>query len=425
MPTKVMRYQLIKPLDCDWSVLGKVLRDTQYDTRQVLNKTIQLCWEWQCFSSDYQKEHDSFPVPRDVLGYSLISGHVYNRLKTEYIRLNTANLTTTINRAVKRWKTDRADVLKGAKSIASYKSDAPLDLHNNAIAIKKDAVDYILVASLVSNSYKNDLGRSSCQFAILLDAGDKSSREILDRCISGNYKISASQLLYRNKKWFLNLAYSFRSDEDNNLDENKILGVDMGIVYPAYLAVYESPVRAKIDGGEIEAFRKQIERRKNELQRQGKYCGRGRIGHGIKTRVKPIDFARERISNFRDTVNHKYSRYIVDFAVKNGCGMIQMEDLSGISGTDKFLKNWTYYDLQTKIKYKAQEKGIKVMLVNPEYTSQRCSRCGYIDAGNRTGQADFKCQVCGHEANADYNAACNIATPEIDNIIKGQVKREA
>ncbi|MBK5211634.1 MAG: transposase, partial [Coriobacteriia bacterium] len=32
----------------------------------------------------------------------------------------------------------------------------------------------------------------------------------------------------------------------------------------------------------------------------------------------------------------------------------------------------------------------------------------HIAAENRTSQAGFKCTACGHEANADVNAACNI-----------------
>ena len=42
------------------------------------------------------------------------------------------------------------------------------------------------------------------------------------------------------------------------------------------------------------------------------------------------------------------------------------------------------------------------------YTSQRCSACGHVDAGNRVSQAEFQCLSCGHEANADLNAAINI-----------------
>lgn len=124
-------------------------------------------------------------------------------------------------------------------------------------------------------------------------------------------------------------------------------------------------------------------------------------------------------------INHQWSKYIVDTAVKNKCGVIQMEDLSGIKASrQNFLGNWTYYDLQQKITYKAEEKGIKVIKVDPQYTSQMCPICGYINKRNRSTQADFECLECGHIANADYNAARNIATPYIANIIKNRLTQQ-
>jgi len=420
LPTKIMKYQIIKPVDCDWTVLGKVLRDIQYDTRQIMNKTIQLCWEWQGFSSDYKLKFETYPKPREILGYSGLDGYCYDRLKTLFTRLNTANLTTSIRKAVQRWKVDFKEVLAGAKSIASYKANVPIDIHNKNILVYKDNESYYVKLSLASNSLKNQLSRKSGQFCVLINEGDKSSKEIIDRCIDGKYKVSASQIVYKNKKWLLFLSYTFESTS-KKLDPNNILGIDMGIVYPVYLAVHNSPIRAKIDGGEIDGFRKQVEKRKKEMQRQGKYCGAGRVGHGIKTRIKPIEFAQEKISNFRNTINHKYSKYIVDFAQKNNCGIIQMEDLKGISTYNTFLKNWTYYDLQQKITYKAEEIGIAVKLVNPRYTSQRCSKCGHIDRENRPEQSIFECKQCSLKVNADYNAALNIATPDIDKIISEKI----
>src|SRR5690606_7924506 len=117
-------------------------------------------------------------------------------------------------------------------------------------------------------------------------------------------------------------------------------------------------------------------------------------------------------------------RYIVDMAKKHECGTIQMEDLSGISKDDVFLKNWSYYDLQTKVKYKAEEYGIEVKLINPKYTSQRCSKCGFIHKASRIEPKTFECVDCGIKTNADFNAARNIATKDIEQIIKDQLKKQ-
>jgi transposase len=51
----------------------------------------------------------------------------------------------------------------------------------------------------------------------------------------------------------------------------------------------------------------------------------------------------------------------------------------------------------------------RVVRVNPAYTSQTCSVCGHRAPENRESQAVFRCAACGHQANADVNAAINIA----------------
>ena len=51
----------------------------------------------------------------------------------------------------------------------------------------------------------------------------------------------------------------------------------------------------------------------------------------------------------------------------------------------------------------------RIQKVTSAYTSQRCSGCGYIAAGNRKSQAVFACLACAVTLNADVNAARNIA----------------
>jgi transposase len=51
----------------------------------------------------------------------------------------------------------------------------------------------------------------------------------------------------------------------------------------------------------------------------------------------------------------------------------------------------------------------RVERVAPAYTSQRCSACGQIARESCESQAAFLCVACGYAANADVNAARNIA----------------
>ena len=58
--------------------------------------------------------------------------------------------------------------------------------------------------------------------------------------------------------------------------------------------------------------------------------------------------------------------------------------------------------------YKAAAAGRVLTLVPSAFTSQRCSSCGYTDAGNRESQAMYHCGKCGCIMNADVNAAVNM-----------------
>jgi putative transposase len=51
----------------------------------------------------------------------------------------------------------------------------------------------------------------------------------------------------------------------------------------------------------------------------------------------------------------------------------------------------------------------RIEKINPAFTSQRCSACGYVARENRKSQAVFTCAACRYTCNADVNAARNIA----------------
>jgi putative transposase len=57
----------------------------------------------------------------------------------------------------------------------------------------------------------------------------------------------------------------------------------------------------------------------------------------------------------------------------------------------------------------------RVERIKPQYTSQRCSTCGHVDAESRESQARFVCTACGFTLNADVNAARNIAAGHVVN----------
>ncbi|PSF35437.1 transposase [Aphanothece hegewaldii CCALA 016] len=117
---------------------------------------------------------------------------------------------------------------------------------------------------------------------------------------------------------------------------------------------------------------------------------------------------------FQKHINHVISRKLVNNAVANKKA-IAIEDLTGIrertnqnprSKKDKRLgNNWAFYQLRQYLTYKCLLAGVKLILVNPAYTSQTCHKCFVI--GDRNGKR-FTCSSCG-SFDADWNGSKNIA----------------
>ncbi len=428
--TKVSRYQLLfddEHNELSFQQANEVLFQLQREMMQIANRTVQLYWEFSGYQSDYKKRFDAYPDKEQLLEdlkYSNLRSYAYAVIAKEFYKNNTGNVATLLQNVDKRYKQNQKDVRLGKHSIDSYKATIPISLHRKSIQISKSKEDYDIRISLLSNVYRKELGVKSGQIYFKLITGKSySSKQILESILSGGFHYTASSISYRKGKWFLNLGYNFESEEPE-LRPSRVMGIDLGVVKPLVIAYNDTPVHQEIDSNEIQAFRDQMLARRRALGRQTKHCAESNIGHGVKTRTKALEKLKQTEANFRDRINHQYSRYVVDLAVKYKCKTIQMEDLSGISKDDIFLKNWPYYDLQTKIEYKAKEKGIDVVKINPKFTSQRCSKCGYISPENRPDQATFQCKKCGFSLNADWNAARNIAQPGIEEIIRETIKQK-
>ena len=132
-------------------------------------------------------------------------------------------------------------------------------------------------------------------------------------------------------------------------------------------------------------------------------------GKGRNKKLQALDRIKDKERNFVKTYNHMISKNIVEFAKNHKCESINLEKLTKDGFPNMILSKWSYYELQNMIEYKAEREGISVKYVDPAYTSQKCSKCGYVDKENRTSQEKFKCIECGFELNADHNAAINIA----------------
>jgi putative transposase len=71
-------------------------------------------------------------------------------------------------------------------------------------------------------------------------------------------------------------------------------------------------------------------------------------------------------------------------------------------------RGWAISRLLHMLSYKCANAGVPVVYVSPDFTSQRCPRCGTIHKNNRRTQALFRCVNCCFQHNADTVAALNL-----------------
>jgi IS605 OrfB family transposase len=76
--------------------------------------------------------------------------------------------------------------------------------------------------------------------------------------------------------------------------------------------------------------------------------------------------------------------------------------------SSRWMSHWTYTLLFDKLNLLCSKLGVQVCKVNPTYTSQRCSQCGWVRKSNRKGK-QFKCSQCNFTCDSDLNASKNIA----------------
>ena len=78
------------------------------------------------------------------------------------------------------------------------------------------------------------------------------------------------------------------------------------------------------------------------------------------------------------------------------------------SGLNRSILDQGWYGFFQMLSYKLEQRGGRLIKVDPRNTSRTCPRCGLASAENRKSQATFACIGCGYRSNADEVGAINI-----------------
>lgn len=230
---------------------------------------------------------------------------------------------------------------------------------------------WIKLQSLFNRSYKN----VSHRVVYIPMNKHKQFNKFFD---DSNFLMLNSIMLKEN---FIEFRFEKKDVEKKPLSKDKILGIDIGIKTALSCSDNQSS-NADIHGHTLESIILNKARKK-----------KGSIG-------------------FRKAQTHlkNHIRWALNKINFDGIEKVRIEKIRYMGKHKRLprrVKGFTYKDIFDVLKQKLELLGVQVEEVQPAFTSQRCSHCGWVRSANRSGK-QFKCDKCGFSCDADLNASRNI-----------------
>ena len=299
-----------------------------------------------------------------------------------------ADIYSCLNQAIsKTCKETMTDVMRGDTTLRSYKNNIPMPFSAKALSnihgVEEDVINTETGKTRKVKRYYFTL--FGVPFACFMGHDRSNNDVIIDRCISGEYKMCSSSIAFqkvtdrvtgkKKQKLFLYLCVDMPQKE-NKLDSKKVMYCYLGLAHPIE---YNYEVQAKniFDSGvkwcsigDAEEFLYRRVQIQAAMRRCQMNCRWTKGGKGRKRKTQALDRFAEKEKNYVHTKLHTYSRALIDRAVKNGCGTIVLVNQEpreekakddNQKGEPFVLRNWSYFGLKTMIEYKAKMAGIEVI----------------------------------------------------------------
>jgi IS605 OrfB family transposase len=249
------------------------------------------------------------------------------------------------------------------------------------------------------NNQNYSLGEQSVAFPVMLDGNAQRLHipahvtEHEQRLLSSG-KLGLLKLVEKLGKWYVQISVKKKIEPTTG---DAMMGIDLGLKVPAVVVTSTGKTKFVGNGRQNKYMRRKYKERRRKL--------------GKLKKLSAIRKQEHKEHRYIQDQNHQISRKIVNMAIEEQVSVIKMEKLTNIRQTTrtsrknaKNLHNWTFYQLQKFIAYKAALVGIKVIEVNPAYTSQTCPKCG---ERNKAVDRTYQC-LCGYRAHRDRVGAINI-----------------
>jgi hypothetical protein len=273
---------------------------------------------------------------------------VSNRFKGEIPTNILSNLNKTL---ITSFNKNRPEYWKGERSLMNFRRDMafPFDME------------------LISGLHFNEDKKAFCfslnkiPFRTYLGNDYTDKRRLLKLVIKGETKLCTSHIKLKDGKIFWLPVFEIEK-EKQCLKPEVIAEASLSFEYPIVVKIGN----AKLTIGTKEEFlyrRLAIQAARKRAQTGATYS---KSGKGVQRKLKAVHKFRNAESNYVHYRIHVYSRRLIDFCLTHRAGtliLLNQGDKIGIAKEEEFvLRNWSYYELLTKIKYKAEKAGVELII---------------------------------------------------------------
>ncbi|WP_133639552.1 IS200/IS605 family element transposase accessory protein TnpB [Sphingobacterium paludis] len=288
-------------------------------------------------------EQGIFTTSRLNSTYQLLSHYFKGKVPAKI--LTSLNVST-----VKCFNRHRLAYWKGERSLATARRDVPIPFSGLDMKFTREGNSKEFKCVLFKIPFRTYLGK---------DPGSK--RKLLEKAMAGQIKVCGSLLQIRKGKIYILLSLELPKVQ---------LGLQPYVIAEASLTL-EYPISVKIDNkhyqiGTKEEFlyrRLAIQSARNRLQKAASFA---KGGHGRKRKTICIAHFEDKEKRYVESRLHSYSRKLIDICMEAGAGtllLVNQATREEFAKEDRFvLRNWSYYGLIQKIKYKADRVGIEVIV---------------------------------------------------------------
>ena len=223
------------------------------------------------------------------------------------------------------------------------------------------------------------------------------------------YVIKSGSVSIKADRFYVSVLVEFPDvNTGNNLNEG--VGIDLGL--KEFATVSNGKTYKNINKtARLKRLEKQLIREQRSLSRKYENLKKGESTQRANIQKQKLKV--QKLHHKMDNIRTDYINKTIAEIVKTKPSYITIEDLN-VKGMmknrhlSKAVASQKFYEFRTKLKFKCDENGIELRVVDRWYPSSRtCHHCGCIKKDLKLSDRIYRCE-CGYVADRDFNAALNL-----------------